>query len=211
MKSSSLGGRQRKLPVFVFPEELQFSVEDESSHKQILTIYNPYEFNIQFQVLSNAPKRYAVVESQGSIKAHCCVDIVVRHKAVESCPPEVLDKFRVDAFIGSKLIGRKQVLASVTREKVPEVKEKPPSFVSLSDGGGLGDSSHGPLSKQRSAPHQASPSYLMMLLSLLCLLVLLLPLEGESPAWPHYSHVTVNQKLIAAFALGLLTMTLLKT
>ncbi len=46
---------------------------------------------------------------------------MVRHKAVESCPPEVLDKFRVDAFIGSKLIGRKQVLASVTREKVPEV------------------------------------------------------------------------------------------
>ena len=35
--------------MFVFPEELQFSVEDESSHKQILTIYNPYEFNIQFQ------------------------------------------------------------------------------------------------------------------------------------------------------------------
>ena len=49
MKSSSLGGRQKKLPVFVFPEELLFSVEDESSHKQILTIYNPYEFNIQFQ------------------------------------------------------------------------------------------------------------------------------------------------------------------
>ncbi len=46
---------------------------------------------------------------------------VVRHKAVESCPPEVVDKFRVDAFVGSKLIGRKQVLASVTREKVPEV------------------------------------------------------------------------------------------
>ncbi len=50
MKSSSLGGRQsRKLPVFVFPEELQFSAQDETSHKQILTIYNPYEFNIRFQ------------------------------------------------------------------------------------------------------------------------------------------------------------------
>ncbi len=50
--------------------------------------------------------------------------------------------------------------------------------------------------------HQASPSYLTILLSVVCLLVLLLPLEGESPTWPHYSHVTVNQKLIAAFALG---------
>ncbi len=46
---------------------------------------------------------------------------VVRHKAVESYPLETVDKFRVDAFVGSKLIGRKLVLASVTREKVPEV------------------------------------------------------------------------------------------
>ena len=28
-----------------------------------------------FVVLSNAPKKYAVVESKGSIKAHCCVDM----------------------------------------------------------------------------------------------------------------------------------------
>lgn len=46
---------------------------------------------------------------------------VVRHKAVESQPLETVDKFRVDAFVGSKLIGRKHVLASVTREKVSEV------------------------------------------------------------------------------------------
>ncbi len=134
------------------------------------------------------------------------------------------------------------------------------SFVSLSEGGGLGNSSHGPLGKQSEQSfnnyislyipcqgygvvvtrsvrgrrnikmrnphvlcsvgnaigthmycirayvhpggHQASPSYLTILLSVVCLLVLLLPLEGESPTWPHYSHVTVNQKLIASFALG---------
>ena len=35
------------------------------------------------------------------------------------------------------------------------------------------------------------------------LLVLLLPLEGESTNWPHYLHVTVNMKLIAAFVLGM--------
>lgn len=44
--SSSL---RKKLPVFVFPEALQFVAEDESSHKQVLTVYNPYEFNIKFQ------------------------------------------------------------------------------------------------------------------------------------------------------------------
>jgi len=67
--------REKKLPVFVFPEELQFVAEDESAHKQVLTVYNPYEFNIRFQVLSNTPHKYAVVEAQGSIKPHCCVDM----------------------------------------------------------------------------------------------------------------------------------------
>lgn len=39
----------RKLPVFVFPEELKFVEGDQSSHKQVLTLYNPYDFNIQFE------------------------------------------------------------------------------------------------------------------------------------------------------------------
>lgn len=47
-----------------------------------------------------------------------------------------------------------------------------------------------------------SPSLWLVVMALLCLLVLLLPLEGDSPTWPSYLHITVNQKLIAAFALG---------
>lgn len=39
----------RKIPVFVFPEELKFVEEDQSSHKQVLTLYNPYDFNIRFE------------------------------------------------------------------------------------------------------------------------------------------------------------------
>ena len=41
--------RQKRLPVFIFPEELVFSSEDEAAHKQILTLYNPYDFNVKFQ------------------------------------------------------------------------------------------------------------------------------------------------------------------
>ena len=39
----------KRLPVFVFPEELLFVGDDDTSHKQVLTIYNPYEFNTKFQ------------------------------------------------------------------------------------------------------------------------------------------------------------------
>ena len=49
MRPSSSFRREKKLPVFVFPEELVFVSEDESAHKQVLTVYNPYEFNIRFQ------------------------------------------------------------------------------------------------------------------------------------------------------------------
>lgn len=38
-----------KLPVFVFPTSLNFYSLDQSSHKQILTLYNPYDFAFRFR------------------------------------------------------------------------------------------------------------------------------------------------------------------
>ena len=50
MKGAKQGGsRAKRLPVFVSPAELQFVGEDEASHKQILTLFNPYNFNIRFK------------------------------------------------------------------------------------------------------------------------------------------------------------------
>lgn len=37
------------LPVFVFPTELIFYADDQTSHKQVLTLYNPYEFALKFK------------------------------------------------------------------------------------------------------------------------------------------------------------------
>lgn len=38
-----------KLPVFVFPASLKFYFDDQRSHKQVLTLYNPYEFSVEFK------------------------------------------------------------------------------------------------------------------------------------------------------------------
>ena len=38
-----------KLPVFVFPASVTFYADDQSSHKQVLTLYNPYEFVLRFR------------------------------------------------------------------------------------------------------------------------------------------------------------------
>ena len=38
-----------KGPVFVFPVQLDFYFEDQTTHKRVVTIYNPYEFDVTFK------------------------------------------------------------------------------------------------------------------------------------------------------------------
>lgn len=51
------------LPVFVFPTELVFYADDQTSHKQVLTLYNPYEFALKFKGQSAEQKRSLVCDS----------------------------------------------------------------------------------------------------------------------------------------------------
>jgi hypothetical protein len=38
-----------QVPVFVYPSPITFYLEDQSTHKQVLTLYNPYDFPIRFR------------------------------------------------------------------------------------------------------------------------------------------------------------------
>lgn len=38
-----------RIPVFVFPTSLTFYANDQASHKQVLTLYNPYDFPLKFK------------------------------------------------------------------------------------------------------------------------------------------------------------------
>lgn len=42
-------GGVASLPVFLFPSELLFHCEQRSSHRRVLTLYNPYSFRISFK------------------------------------------------------------------------------------------------------------------------------------------------------------------
>ena len=57
-------GRSSSLPIFVFPEELQFVEADRASHKQILTIYNPYSFSVRFKGTWNDIREEIMMASQ---------------------------------------------------------------------------------------------------------------------------------------------------
>uniref|UniRef100_A0A6P7FDF2 Motile sperm domain-containing protein 1-like n=1 Tax=Diabrotica virgifera virgifera TaxID=50390 RepID=A0A6P7FDF2_DIAVI len=85
----------QKIPVFVFPNSLKFYLSTKSTHKQLLTLYNPYDFPVRFKVLSTSPNKYAVIDPEGSIGPQMLVDIVIRHTApiISNC--NVVDKFRI--------------------------------------------------------------------------------------------------------------------
>ena len=59
--------------------------------------------------------------------------------------------------------------------------------------------------------HNFNGNLVVIVLGLVCIVGLLLPLEGTEGTWiPTYLHLTVNQKLLVAYTLGLVTFALFK-
>lgn len=41
--------KMKNFPVFVFPVSLEFYLNARHTHKQLLTVYNPYDFSVNFK------------------------------------------------------------------------------------------------------------------------------------------------------------------
>ncbi|VDP11933.1 unnamed protein product [Soboliphyme baturini] len=63
------------LPVFVFPTQLNIFVQERESARQLLTIYNPYNFVIEYRLLCTDPLSYSVQEALGRLKPQSFVDM----------------------------------------------------------------------------------------------------------------------------------------
>ncbi|MBN3279700.1 MSPD1 protein, partial [Polyodon spathula] len=193
------------LPVFVFPTELAFYADDQASHKQVLTLYNPYEFALKFKVLCTAPNKYAVVDSAGAVKPQCCVDIVIRHRDVRACHYGVIDKFRLQVSEQSqrKALGRKEVIATLlpsTQEPRQQKQQEEKRIKEhLAESVFFEQASF----QQESRAASAGPSLLTVFLGLVCVAALMLPTLGELESRvPVYLHLSVNKKLVAAYVLA---------
>ncbi|XP_062579610.1 motile sperm domain-containing protein 1-like [Saccostrea cucullata] len=200
-----------KLPVFVFPSSLNFYSDDQSSHKQVLTLYNPYEFPLKFKVLCTSPRKYTVVDSEGTIRPHCCVDIVVRHLDICINNEGVKDKLRIQVFEHGtkKVIGKKDIVAVLLPKKEPS-QQPEDNFHSLS--ASASQEPQGPPSRaiRQEGRGGGGPSLIVICTAVSCILALMLPLSGDTESrLPDYLHLTVNQKMIAAYILGLVTMVIL--
>uniref|UniRef100_A0A8B9D7P0 Motile sperm domain-containing protein 1 n=1 Tax=Anser cygnoides TaxID=8845 RepID=A0A8B9D7P0_ANSCY len=244
------------LPVFVFPTELIFYADDQSTHKQVLTLYNPYEFALKFKVLCTTPNKYVVADAAGTVKPQCCVDIilityvitkiffeailralsyitkekitfspqematflkshhlqigifssVIRHRDVRAAHYGVIDKFRLQVSEQSqrKALGRKEIIATLlpSAKEPPQQKEEEEKRIKEH----LAESVffEQTLCQPENRTASSGPSLLTVFLGIVCIAALMLPTLGEMESLvPLYLHLSVNQKLVAAYVLDL--------
>lgn len=199
-----------RLPVVVCPSQLEFCLDQRESHKQVLSLFNLNDFALRFQLQSNAPRRYAVLEPEGLIRPRCFIDLVVRHCQVSEANVGRQDQLRVVVREeGGSLRGHRDVpvilIATRRRTATPTTDdaEEAPAASQDGDGRRRGLAAGGGGGSNGSYP-------VVLVVALACLLALLLPLDEASSKEPALLRLSHQQKLVAAYVLGLVTMLLIR-
>ncbi|XP_075538973.1 motile sperm domain-containing protein 1-like isoform X1 [Dermacentor variabilis] len=196
-----------RMPVVVCPSQLDFYLDQQESHKQVLTLYNINDFSVRFQLLSNAPRCYAVAEPEGVLKPHSFIDVVVRHREALEANVGRRDHLRIIMREeGGRLHGHRDVPATLR-----PARSRGDEPLSAATGSVPQEPS---LGAERRLSQRATngPSPAVFVVAVACLVALVLPLEGASGSSSSSSsshpflQLTHQQKLIAAYILGLVTM-----
>ncbi|KAI6244073.1 Major sperm protein [Aphelenchoides fujianensis] len=203
----------RLLPVFVQPAELVVVCSKPETHKQQLTLINPFDFTLHYKVLSNAPSTFVVHDSNGFVRPKCVVGISIRHRAPTQPDVGAGDVLRLEIFregrsqiCGRKDIPVKVVASEISRPFVEEFRSIPSSASSTSR------------RSTNSRPHAAfvhderpSPNlfWFVTIACLVSIVAVFLPTFDENkphsfvPAYLRPSH---SLQLVAAYVLGLSTV-----
>ncbi|XP_037054232.1 motile sperm domain-containing protein 3 isoform X4 [Peromyscus leucopus] len=194
------------VPVLVFPPDLVFRADQRSGPRQLLTLYNPTGTALRFRVLCTAPAKYTVFDAEGYVKPQSCIDIHY----------DVQDRFRIELSeegAEGRVVGRKDI-TSVLRAPAYPLELQGHSEPTPNPGPPVWTGPTPARHLQENAPQQlATSSFLLFLLTgVISVAFLLLPLQDElGSQLPQVLHVSLGQKLVAAYVLGLLTMVFLRT
>uniref|UniRef100_A0A8C4MK71 Motile sperm domain-containing protein 3 n=1 Tax=Equus asinus TaxID=9793 RepID=A0A8C4MK71_EQUAS len=193
-----------------------FRADQRSGPRQLLTLYNPTGAALRFRVLCTAPAKYTVFDAEGYVKPQSCIDIVIRHVAPIPSHYDVQDRFRIELSeegAEGRVVGRKDITSVLRAPAYPlELQAQPdptphpgpPSWTAPPT------ARHFP---ENPRPQLATSSFLLFVLTgIVSVAFLLLPLQDElGSQLPQILHVSLGQKLVAAYVLGLLTMVFLRT
>ncbi|EAW76513.1 motile sperm domain containing 3 [Homo sapiens] len=194
------------VPVLVFPPDLVFRADQRSGPRQLLTLYNPTGTALRFRVLCTAPAKYTVFDAEGYVKPQSCIDIHY----------DVQDRFRIELSeegAEGRVVGRKDITSILRAPAYPlELQGQPDPAPRPGPPAGTPP----PTARHfQEHPRQqlATSSFLLFLLTgIVSVAFLLLPLPDElGSQLPQVLHVSLGQKLVAAYVLGLLTMVFLRT
>lgn len=144
---------------------------------------------------------------------------VIRHSDVQPAKIQ-LDKFRLQIFEYGlqKVIGQKEIIAVLQpsrkeHQQVPMMSKDKSTTRSLTSQRTENSGVTVEQFTDSGLVGQQGPSLWVIIMAAVCIIALVLPLEGDKykGSVPHYLLLSVNQKLLASFILGLITMAVLKT
>ncbi|XP_050437206.1 motile sperm domain-containing protein 1-like [Adelges cooleyi] len=198
-----------KVPVFVSPQSLTFSLDDKTSHRQIITLFNPYDFPVKFKVFCTCTKKYTVVEPEGSINASSRVDIVVRHNAPAPAFCDIKDKFRIQMqyYTTKKVIGHKDVETILLRSS-DNYEPAAENFKLLKNDSSIDNFDNDSEIRQSYNKNSSGPNLTTLLMAGVCICGLLLPSSEDTEILKF--RISFNLKLAFAFVLGMTTITILQ-
>ncbi|XP_003741699.1 motile sperm domain-containing protein 1 isoform X2 [Galendromus occidentalis] len=210
MSLRSASSAQSQLALFLNCQEVTFVANDLSTYKQFITIFNPYSFSVRFKAFCTSPQKYELSLAGGTVPAMNSIDIVVKLK--DSSNVGSVDKFRFkisepsnpNNILGERELDVILLADKPTSHEIPSGESFRPQRATSRPRAVI------PNESQDSEP---KANVFVILLGVSCLLSLCLPTSGEATesSIAQYVTLTVNQKLIAAFVLGMVTMVVFRT
>ncbi|CAD6189262.1 unnamed protein product [Caenorhabditis auriculariae] len=203
------GFSEDALPVFLSLPELQFDTTGQPA-VGLFTIFNPYNFPINYRVMSTATRIYNVSESSGYILAQCCKDITVR--CLQRTTQGSCERLKIDISKRSdpSITGTKQLLIRTVSKLEASPSSATPNITNWQQD----LQSMTAVARREVSDKMSSTMLLCVFLAILCAMALVTPTVGDADAptssVPPALHLTLPQKLVAAYLLGILSVVILK-
>lgn len=217
-------GLQGHIPVFVSTNEVVFYIGDPRKHTSTITVLNPYDIDISYQVFSTVTgdEKYTVVEPNGSIKPKHCKDFILRHNAPYPANCGVTDKFRIKIYDNATqhFLGKTTISATLQsglppREETAAISTVPSSHRTNSTEKSPHEQTE-VLTKRPQSPNRRAqnPNYPFIIsLGVVCFCaVILFPTDKSSCLGDSNSQYTLSDhtKCICTFILGMVALTIFR-